>query len=500
MLVILDGRGVGNDPAISAIDQANKPFFDSLVAKYPHAKLVAHGEAVGLPAGQMGNSEVGHMHIGAGRRIYQELVKISKNFEDGTVRENKVFTDMIAYAIENNKPVHIMGLLSDGGVHSHIDHIVGMIETCKKEGVQHVFVHAWMDGRDTDPMSGKGFLEQLLNHCNGNVKLASVVGRYYAMDRDNRWERVKEAYDLLVYGKGEETTDVLQTIQARYDRDETDEFLKPIVCVENGAPVAMIQEWDVVICMNFRSDRVREITKVLTQSDMTEYNMQTLGLHYVCMSPYDDSFHNLSILFPKENTIDTLWEIVAKSGKTQLRIAETEKYPHVTFFFTGGKEQQLEGEERILIPSPKVATYDLQPEMSAPVLSEKLLAYLGEKQPDLIVCNYANADMVGHTGIFEASKKAIEAVDAWLGKIIPVAQQAGYEIIIIADHGNAEVMKNPDGSPNTQHSTNPVPFLFITNDEKVVIRDGALTDIAPTILARFGIEKPEIMTGESLVG
>ncbi len=500
MLVILDGRGVGSDPTISAIDQANKPFFDSLMVKHPHATLIAHGEAVGLPAGQMGNSEVGHMHIGAGRRIYQELLKISKNFEDGTIYENTVFMDMIAYAKEHNKPVHLMGLLSDGGVHSHIDHIIAMIEACKKEGIQQVFVHAWMDGRDTDPISGKGFIEQLLDHSDGTTQLASVVGRYYAMDRDNRWERVKEAYDLLVEGKGEPTSTILETIQARYNLWETDEFLKPIVCIENGAPVATIQEWDAVICMNFRSDRVREITKALTQSEIPEYNMKPLPLQYVCMGPYDESFHDVDVLFPKENIDDTLGEIIAKAGKTQLRIAETEKYPHVTFFFTGGKEQQLEGEDRILIPSPKVATYDLQPQMSAPLLSEKLVAYMGEKQPDLIVCNYANADMVGHTGVFEAAQKAIEAVDAWLAKIIPVAQQAGYEIIIIADHGNAELMKNPDGSPNTQHSTNPVPFLFITTDEKVSIRDGALTDIAPTILARMGIAKPEVMTGESLVG
>lgn len=504
MLIILDWRGIWADPQVSAIDQAKKPFYDSLIAKYPHATLVTHGESVGLPEGQMWNSEVWHMHIGAGRRIYQDLVKISKSFSNQTIYENPTFKETIEYAKANKKPIHLIGLLSDGGVHSHIDHIIGMSNACKNQWVEQVYIHACMDGRDTDPKSGIWFLQRALQDWSG--KVASVIGRYYAMDRDNRWERIKEAYDLFVHGKGEETTDILQTMQARYDADQTDEFIKPIVCVENEKPVATIQDWDVVICMNFRSDRVREITKVLTQEELAgsdttrELGMQPLQLHYLCMTPYDDTFQNLQVLFPKENVDQTLWEIISRAWKTQLHIAETEKYPHITFFFAWGEEELFEGEERILVPSPKVATYDLQPEMSAPVVTEKLLEYLWDKQPDMIILNFANADMVGHTGVFEAAVKAVEAVDASLAKIIPVVQQLGYEAILIADHGNADVMKNADGSVNTQHSTSPVPIVFVTQQEWVHLRDGALTDIAPTILARMGIQKPDVMTWESLVG
>lgn len=510
MLIVLDGRGEWKNKSISAVDQANKPFYDSLIAKYPHATLITHGEAVGLPEGQMGNSEVGHMHIGAGRRIYQDLVKVSKSFEENSIVTNSVFKDLIAYAKENNKPVHIMGLVSDGWVHSHIDHIIGMSNACKNQGIENVYIHAWMDGRDTDPKSGKWFLQRVLKES--EATLASVVGRYYAMDRDNRWERIKQAYDLLVHGIGENTTDILQTIENRYAIDETDEFLKPIVCVSDGQPVAKIQDWDVVICMNFRSDRVREITKVLTQDKqtsfgqteafekVTELGMNALSLYYVCTTPYDDTFQNLPVLFPKEDVTETLGEIVASVGKTQLRIAETEKYPHVTFFLNGGREDVFVWEDRLLVPSPKVATYDLQPEMSAPIVTDKLMEYLQNKQPDLIVLNYANADMVWHTGIFDAAKKAVEAVDLCLSRLIPLAQEKWYEIILIADHGNADVMKNADWSVNTQHSMSMVPCVFVSNDNAVTVHDGSLVDIAPTILARMGIQKPEIMSWESLIG
>ncbi len=502
LLIILDGWGLGPKPEADAIRQAHTPVFDALWADFPHATLVTYGEAVGLPEGQMGNSEVGHMNIGAGRVVYQELARINKAIREGELARNPVLQEALALAKEPGRKLHFLGLVSDGGVHSHINHLLALTDIARDAGVPRAYVHAFTDGRDTDPKSGKGFIEQVLDHLgDGPVQLASVVGRYYAMDRDKRWERTRVAYDLLVHGKGEPTRDVLQTIQQRYDAGETDEFLKPIVRVdEAGRPLATIADGDVVVFFNFRTDRPRQLTTVLTQKDMPEHGMHTLKLHFVTMTRYDEEYEGLHVLFEKENLVNTLGEVLARLGKKQLRIAETEKYPHVTFFFNGGREEPFEGEHRILIPSPKVATYDLKPEMSAPEVTEAAVDFIRREQPDLVVLNYANADMVGHTGVFEAAMKAAETVDAGLGKLMEVRRAMGYDAIVIADHGNADYMINDDGSPNTAHTMNPVPIIYVSDapiGKKV--REGKLGDIAPTILRIMQLDPPAEMTGEVLI-
>jgi 2,3-bisphosphoglycerate-independent phosphoglycerate mutase len=502
MLVILDGRGIQDNPEISAIAKAKTPYYDSLLATHPHTTLVTHSEAVWLPEGQMGNSEVGHMHIGAGRVIYQDLVKISKAFSDDSIYDNAVFQESVRYALEYNKPVHLIGLMSDGWVHAHIDHTIGMIQALRNQWVEEVYVHAFTDGRDTDPKSGTSHIEKILQACKKyGAKLVSVVGRYYAMDRDNRWERVQEAYELLANWVWEPARDVLATIQARYDAWETDEFLKPILCIDEKDEAVAIDDGDVVICMNYRSDRAREITKVLTQTKIEWYDMQPLDIEYVCMTPYDETFRDVEIMFPKDTLTHTLWEVISAAGKTQLRVAETEKYPHVTFFFSWWKEQQFPGEDRILCPSPKVATYDLQPSMSAPDIAEKVVDYLWKKQPDFIAINFANTDMVGHTWVFDAVVQAAETVDRCLEQVAEKARLLWYDVIIIADHGNADIMKNEDGSSHTQHTLNPVPCILVGDEANGhQLQSGDLTDIAPTILSLMGIEKPDSMTGKVLIG
>ncbi len=494
ILMILDGWGITQDPKVSAIAQANTPFMDSLLQNYPHAKLYTSGENVGLPEGQMGNSEVGHMNLGAGRIVYQDLVKINKAIKEGTFFNNPVLKEAFEYAKKNNKAIHLLGLLSNGGVHSHIDHLKALVDMAKKYNVP-AYIHAFMDGRDVDPHSGGQFLKEIQDYIKDSpVKIASVIGRYYAMDRDNRWERVKKAYDLLVKGQGSSAKDLVKAVEDSYKEGVTDEFILPIIHVDdNGKPIATIQPGDAVIFYNFRTDRGRELTKVLTQEDMPEYDMKTLPLHFVTMTIYDDKFKGIKVAYPKEDLKDTLGELVAKAGKKQIRIAETEKYPHVTFFFSGGKEKEFEGEKRILIPSPKVATYDLKPEMSANEVTEALLPEIDKESADLIVLNFANGDMVGHTGDFEAAKKAAETVDKNVQKIVTEALKHDYAIIILADHGNAENMINPDGSPNTAHTTNPVPVILIDKNLKPDLKDGILANVAPTILKLMEIEKPKEM-------
>jgi 2,3-bisphosphoglycerate-independent phosphoglycerate mutase len=503
MLVILDGWGHGPKPEVSAIAQANTPFVDSLYQKYPNSELVTYGEEVGLPEGQMGNSEVGHLNIGAGRVVYQELVRINKAIREKTLGKNETLLKALNYAKANNVNVHLLGLVSDGGVHSHINHLKGICDITEENGLKNVFIHAFMDGRDTAPKGGLNYLKDVAQHIeNTNVKVASVIGRYYAMDRDKRWERVKLAYDLLVNGAGEKTSDYLSVLQKSYDNDVTDEFIQPIsVTNEDGSTVGTIQPNDVVICYNFRTDRCREITEVLTQQDMPENGMKTLPLHYVTMTKYDASFKGVNVIFEKDNLPNTLGEVLEKAGKTQLRIAETEKYPHVTFFFSGGREKPFVGETRQIVPSPKVATYDLQPEMSALELTDVVVKEINENQPDFICLNYANADMVGHTGIFSAAIKAAETVDACAKRLIETGQKYGYAAIIIADHGNSDYMINDDGTPNTAHTVNPVPCFFVTNEVEVKsIKNGKLGDIAPTILQLLGLEQPSEMDGVSLLG
>lgn len=499
--MILDGWGKSPDPKVSAIDNANTPFIDSLYTKYPNASLRTDGLNVGLPEGQMGNSEVGHMNLGAGRIVYQDLAKINVAVQNKTLQQQKVLLDAFEYAKNNNKNVHFLGLLSDGGVHSHINHLKGLIDVSEEFGLKNVFIHAFTDGRDVDPKSGIGFVQDISDYTeNTNVKLASVIGRYYAMDRDKRWERVKLAYDLLVNGLGEHSQDVIQSIQNSYDNDITDEFIKPIVITdEQLIPVATILEGDVVIFFNFRTDRGRELTEVLTQFDLHEYNMHKMNLYYVTMTNYDDTYKNIHVIYDKDNLNNTLGEVLQNNGKTQIRIAETEKYPHVTFFFSGGREEVFEGEKRILCPSPKVATYDLQPEMSAFDLKDALIPELQLQATDFVCLNFANGDMVGHTGDMEAAIKACEAVDKCVKEVVETALEHNYTTIIIADHGNCETMINPDGSPNTAHTTNPVPIILVGNDEKIGITNGILADLAPTILDLMQVEKPEIMTGKSLL-
>lgn len=497
--MILDGWGITQNPEVSAIAKAKTPFIDSLYGKYPHGQLRTDGLNVGLPEGQMGNSEVGHINLGAGRIIYQELAKINLAVQNNTLSEEKVLRNAFAYAKSNNKNIHFIGLVSDGGVHSHINHLKGLLNSAKQARVENVFVHAFTDGRDVDPHSGKGFIEELQKHLEiTGGKLASIVGRYYAMDRDKRWERTKTAYDLLVYGVGNHSTNALQSIQESYDRGISDEFIKPIVLTENKAPVATIQPEDVVIFFNFRTDRGRQLTEVLTQKHFHEFNMATLPLHFVTMTNYDDTFKNIHVIYNKENITETLGEIISKAGKKQIRIAETEKYPHVTFFFSGGREEPFEGESRILCPSPMVATYDLKPEMSAYEIRDKIIPEIEQQSADFICLNFANPDMVGHTGVFEAAVIACETVDSCTKSIVEKALENNFTTIIIADHGNSETMLNPDGTPNTAHTTNPVPIIIVDPNIKSV-ENGILANIAPTILKLMGIEKPNIMTENSLI-
>ncbi len=500
--MILDGWGIATNPAVSAIQKANTPFYDSIIQKYPQTRLQASGEAVGLPNGQMGNSEVGHMNIGAGRIVYQDLVLINKTIADRRLGAMPALANAYKYAKENKKPVHLIGLVSDGGVHSHIEHLKALCTVAFDEGLQHVFIHAFTDGRDTDPKGGVKYMNELSEHLEQTTgTIASVIGRYYAMDRDNRWERVKLAYDLLVNGEGTPSNGVIGSMLDSYNSGVTDEFIKPIVCVGNdGEPVATIKDGDVVICFNFRTDRGREITQALTQRDFHEHNMHKLNLHYVTMTNYDDTFENVASIFDKDNLNNTLGEVLEKAGKTQIRIAETEKYPHVTFFFSGGREVEFNGERRLLCPSPKVATYDLKPEMSAYELRDTLVPELKKKSADFICLNFANPDMVGHTGVFEAAVKACEVVDECAAAVINTALENDYDIIVIADHGNADCMINEDGTPNTAHTTNLVPCVLVSNTFTGELKDsGKLGDIAPTILALMGIAQPAEMTGTSLI-
>jgi 2,3-bisphosphoglycerate-independent phosphoglycerate mutase len=500
ILMILDGWGKSPDPKVSAIDNAQTPFIDSLYTKYPNAQLRTDGLNVGLPEGQMGNSEVGHMNLGAGRIVYQDFVKINLAAQSKEINNEKTLRDAFAYAKQNNKSVHFLGLLSDGGVHSHTSHLRALIDASQEFELQKVYVHAFTDGRDVDPKSAKGEVENLVNYIqNTNVKLASIVGRYYAMDRDKRWERVKVAYDLVVNAQGEKSGNAIDSITKSYENNVTDEFLQPIVMIDqNQNPVATIKNDDVVIFFNFRTDRGRELTEALSQKDFPEHNMHKLNLYYVTMTNYDDTFQNVHVIYNKDNVTQTLGEVLEKASKKQIRIAETEKYPHVTFFFSGGREVPFEGETRILRNSPKVATYDLKPEMSAYELKDALLPELEKGDVDFVCLNFANGDMVGHTGIMQAAIKACEAVDNCVKEVVETALKNNYTTIIIADHGNCETMINPDGSPNTAHTTNPVPIILVDKDLKT-IHNGILGDVAPTILELMGIEKPAVMTQHSLL-
>jgi 2,3-bisphosphoglycerate-independent phosphoglycerate mutase len=501
LLMILDGWGIATNKAVSAIDKARTPFVNSLYGKYANSKLEASGLAVGLPAGQMGNSEVGHMNIGAGRVVYQDLVRVNKAIEEKELDANPVLNEAFEYAKKNAKNVHYIGLVSDGGVHSHIEHLKGLITIAKNKGVSNLFIHAFTDGRDTDPKGGLNYLKDVTEHLQKTTgKLASVVGRYYAMDRDKRWERVKLAYDVLVNGVGEKSTNILQSIQQSYDNNVTDEFIKPIVMVDaQQNPVGTIKEGDVVLCFNFRTDRGRQITQALTQQDFPEQGMKALKLDYITLTNYDDTFKDVKVIFDKDNLEKTLGEVVSNAGKKQIRIAETEKYPHVTFFFSGGREEPFPGESRLLCPSPKVATYDLAPEMSANDIKDKIIPELNKKEPDFICLNFANPDMVGHTGVFEAAVKACETVDNCAQQVTEAALKNGYSIIIIADHGNADMMINDDGTPNTAHTTNLVPCILVDDSYKGKLKNGKLGDLAPTILTLMGIAVPPQMTGQVLL-
>lgn len=501
LLMILDGWGIATNPAVSAIDKAKTPFVDSLYEKYPHATLEASGLAVGLPEGQMGNSEVGHMNIGAGRIVFQDLVKINLAVEKGELNTHPVLAAAFAKTKAAKKKAHFIGLVSDGGVHSHINHLKGLCDAAKHHGMEDVFIHAFTDGRDTDPKGGLGYLTDLQDHLKNSAgQIASVVGRYYAMDRDNRWERVKLAYDAMVKGEGEKSKDILTAIRKSYENNVTDEFIRPIIHVgANNKPLATIEEGDLVICFNFRTDRGREITQVLTQKDFEDFNMKKLDLDYITFTTYDETFQGVQVLFEKDNLNNTLGEVLERAGKKQIRIAETEKYPHVTFFFSGGRERVFEGETRLLCSSPKVATYDLKPEMSAYEIAAKINPELKRKSADFIVLNFANADMVGHTGVFEAAVKACEAVDKCAESVVSTALENGYTIIVIADHGNSDMMINEDGTPNTAHTTNLVPFIMVDGKDVLPVKDGKLGDLSPTILTLMGIEIPAEMTGEILL-
>lgn len=498
LLMILDGWGIGDHKKDDVIFNTPTPYWDYLIQTYPNSRLQASGENVGLPDGQMGNSEVGHLNIGAGRVVYQDLVKINRACTDNSILKNPEIVSAFTYAQKNGKSVHLMGLTSDGGVHSSLDHLFKLCDIAKEYGIENTFIHCFMDGRDTDPKSGKGFIEQLEAHCSKSTgKIASIIGRYYAMDRDKRWERVKEAYDLLVNGTGKKAGDMVTAMQESYDEDVTDEFIKPIV---NANVDGRIKEGDVVIFFNYRNDRAKELTTVLTQQDMPEVGMHTIpNLQYYCMTPYDASFKGVHILFDKENVVNTLGEYISSKGLKQLHIAETEKYAHVTFFFNGGRETPYKDEDRILVPSPKVATYDLKPEMSVYEVKDKLVDAINENKYDFIVVNYANGDMVGHTGVYEAIEKAVVAVDACVKDVIEAAKAQGYEAIIIADHGNADHALNEDGTPNTAHSLNPVPCVYVTENKEAKVADGRLADVAPSILKIMGLSQPEEMTGKALV-
>jgi len=497
----MDGWGLGKTASSDAIQHARVPFVSSLYKKYPNTTLITCGEAVGLPEGQMGNSEVGHLNIGAGRIVYQELQRINVAVRDGLLAQNQTLLDAIHYAKKNGHPLHLMGLVSDGGVHSHLNHLKAIVDICKKEGLIQVYIHAFTDGRDTDPKSGLGFIRDLQQHLKQSVgQIASVSGRYYAMDRDKRWERIKLAYDTLVNGSGDTNTDAAKAIEQSYSKNITDEFIKPTVMTGNdGQPIATIKNDDAVICFNFRTDRCREITEVLTQKDMPEQGMKKLSLYYTTMTEYDHHFKNVHVIFENDDLKNTLGEIFMKKGLRQIRIAETEKYPHVTFFFSGGREQPFEGENRIMIPSPKVATYDLKPEMSAYEVTEAILPEIKKKSADFICLNFANADMVGHTGIWEAAIKAVETVDRCAEKVVNAALENGYTVFLTADHGNADYMINDNGSPNTAHTLNPVPLFIIDKDWKGTIQPGKLGDLAPTMLSMMGIEIPKEMTGRILI-
>ncbi|MDR1103489.1 MAG: 2,3-bisphosphoglycerate-independent phosphoglycerate mutase [Tannerella sp.] len=501
ILIICDGWGIGDKRKDDVIYCTPTPYWDSLLANYPHSQLQASGENVGLPDGQMGNSEVGHLNIGAGRVVYQDLVKINLACRNSSILENPEIRRAYEYAKTNGRQIHFLGLVSDGGVHSSLDHLMKLTEISKHYGIDKSFVHCFMDGRDTDPRSGKGFIEALENHLKTTGgKIASIVGRYYAMDRDKRWERVKEAYDLLVKGIGKPSECMVAAMEESYADGVTDEFVKPVVAVKNGKPVAVIEEGDVVIFFNFRNDRAKELTVVLTQQDMPEAGMQTVpNLQYFTMTPYDATFRGLHVLFDKDNVDNTMGEYLSAQGKRQLHIAETEKYAHVTFFFNGGREAPFDGEDRILVPSPKVATYDLKPEMSAYEVKDRLVEAIRTQQYDFIVCNYANGDMVGHTGVYAAIEKAVIAVDACLNETVEAARASGYEVIIIADHGNADHALNEDGSPNTAHSLNPVPFVYVTDNRAAKVSDGILADVTPSLLTVLGLPQPKEMTGHSLI-
>lgn len=498
LLMILDGWGIGNHSKSDVIFSTPTPYWDYLMETYPHSQLQASGENVGLPDGQMGNSEVGHFNIGAGRVLYQDLVKINKACKDGSILENPEIVSAFTYARDNGKAMHFMGLTSNGGVHSSLDHLFALCDIAKHYGLEKVYIHCFMDGRDTDPRSGKGFIEEIENHCKQSTGVvASIIGRYYAMDRDKRWERVKVAYDLLVKGEGKQATDMVKAVQESYDEDVTDEFIKPI---NNSNVDGTIKEGDAVIFFNYRNDRAKELTIALTQHDIPEAGMTTIpNLQYYCMTPYDASFTGVHILFPKENVENTLGEYLSSLNKKQLHIAETEKYAHVTFFFNGGREAPYEGEERILVASPKVATYDLKPEMSAYEVKDQLVKAIAEEKYDFIVVNYANGDMVGHTGVYEAIEKAVKAVDECVKDTVEAAKKADYEVIIIADHGNADNAVNADGTPNTAHSLNPVPCIYVTERKDAKVENGKLADVAPTMLKIMGLLQPKEMTGHALI-
>jgi len=498
--MILDGWGIGDGSVADVISQVETPNLTALRRKYPNSRLHASGENVGLPDGQMGNSEVGHLNIGAGRIIYQDLVKINMECKTGDIKKNPVLSAAFSYARDNGRQVHFMGLLSDGGVHSLDRHLYSLCDMTGEYGIKNVFIHGFGDGRDTDPRSGKGFMKNLLDHLEkSNGRVASFIGRYYAMDRDKRWERVKTAYDLIVGGEGTRTSDILDAIQKSYDEGVTDEFMKPISVVgENGEAIGLLKPGDVVVFFNFRNDRAKELTIALTQKDLPEFGMKTMPLHYCTMTPYDATFTGLHIIYPKENADHTIGEVLSEAGKTQLRIAETEKYAHVTFFFSGGREEVFRNEERILIPSPKVATYDLQPEMSAYGVKDAVIKAINTRKFDFICLNFANGDMVGHTGIYEAIRKAVATVDICAGAVVNAARENGYDVLIIADHGNADKALNEDGTPNTAHSLNPVPCILVSDDYKSV-REGILADVAPTLLTIMGVGIPAEMTGKVLV-
>lgn len=498
--MILDGWGNSPDPKVSAVDHAKTPFIDSLYTKYANSQLRTDGLNVGLPEGQMGNSEVGHMNLGAGRIVYQDLAKINLAVENKSLGNEKVLKDAFEYAKTNNKPIHLLGLVSDGGVHSHINHLYGLLDEAKAHQLDNIFVHAFTDGRDVDPKSGMQHIDSLVKYMeNSTGQLASVIGRYYAMDRDKRWERVKKAYDLLVNGIGMPSRNAALSITDSYINEITDEFIEPMVMVDDfNKPLAKIEEGDVVLFFNFRTDRGRQLTEVLSQNNLPEFGMHTLPLYYVTMTNYDDNYKEIHVVYDKDNITQTLGEVLSNAGKKQIRIAETEKYPHVTFFFSGGREEEFEGESRLLCPSPKVATYDLKPEMSAYELKDALIPELRKEEVDFVCLNFANGDMVGHTGDMEAAIKACETVDNCAQQVIETALAHGYTTLVLADHGNCETMMNEDGSPNTAHTTNPVPFIVVDTDVKEVA-DGVLGDVAPTILKLMGVEKPNVMTRQSLI-